>query len=245
MRAAQQIVALGRAARDAASLRVRQPLARIIVKAPTQDLTRAIRSVSDIITEELNVKELVFAEEGDDFVEYRVLPNLPALGPRYGKLVPKIRAALADQDPAEIVTRVERGDSVRLEVDGQSIELAPSDILPSVTQREGFAAMAGEGFVIALDTEITPALRSEGLAREVVRHVNQWRKAAGLRVEDRIRLRYEASPDLEQAIIEHQDYVASETLAKALELGETDGAHYSAETTVGNDWLKIGIDKAS
>ena len=245
MRAAQQIVALGRAARDAASLRVRQPLARIIVKAPTQDLTRAIRSVSDIITEELNAKELVFAEEGDDFVEYRVLPNLPALGPRYGKLVPKIRAALADQDPAEIVTRVERGDSVRLEVDGQSIELAPSDILPSVTQREGFAAMAGEGFVIALDAEITPALRSEGLAREVVRHVNQWRKAAGLRVEDRIRLRYEASPDLEQAIIEHQDYVASETLAKALELGETDGAHYSAETTVGNDWLKIGIDKAS
>jgi isoleucyl-tRNA synthetase len=243
MRAAQQVVALGRAARDAASLKVRQPLARIIVKAPTPALTQALRSVSDIITEELNVKELVFAEQGDDFVEYRVLPNLPALGPRYGKLVPAIRAALAEQDPAEVVATVERGQSVQLAVEGQMIELSASDVLPSVTQREGFAAMAGDGFVIALDTEITPSLRSEGMAREVVRNVNQWRKAAGLRVEDRIRLRYAGSPAVVQAIEDNRDYISSETLATALEADDAGAAAFRAEATIGNESLKVAIDK--
>jgi isoleucyl-tRNA synthetase len=243
MRAAQQVVALGRAARDAASLKVRQPLGRIIVKAPTPALTQALRSVSDIITEELNVKELVFAEEGDDFVEYRVLPNLPVLGPRYGKLVPAIRTALAAQDAAEVVATVERGEPFVLPVDGQNIQLAPSDVLPSVTQREGFAAMAGDGFVIALDTQITPELRSEGMARDVVRHVNQWRKAAGLRVEDRIRLRYEGSPAVAQAIESNRDYIGAETLATAIEGGNVATGGFQAEATIGNESLKVGIDK--
>jgi isoleucyl-tRNA synthetase len=243
MEAAQEVVALGRAARDAANLRVRQPLARLIVKAPTRTQQEALAGVADIITEELNVKRLDFAEEGEQFVQYSVLPNLPVLGPRYGKLIPAIRSALAALDPTEVVAAVERGESVQLRLADQEVELAPGDILPSVRQREGFAAMAGGGFVVALDREITPELRDEGTAREIVRRINDWRKAAGYRVEDRIAVRFEASPEIARVLAAFRDYVCGETLAVDLTEAPVDGVGYVAEAALPDGTLRVSIQR--
>jgi isoleucyl-tRNA synthetase len=245
MNAAQQVVALGRAAREAANLRVRQPLARLVVKAPTTASATALNAVADIITEELNVKRLDLAGESETFVEYTIRPNLPALGPRYGKLVPRIRQALDAMDAAAIVASVERGEGIELEVDGQTIDLAPSDILPAVRQREGFAAMAGNGFVVALDSELTPELIDEGRAREIVRRINDWRKAAGLNVDDRIAVRYEASPGLTMVLQRFSDYVRSETLTTDLAEGAPSGEAFRGETTIGDEWLRISIDRVA
>jgi isoleucyl-tRNA synthetase len=241
MSAAQQVVALGRAARDAANLRVRQPLARLVVKAPTASGARAVESMAAIITEELNVKRLDVAGEGETFVEYTVRPNLPALGPRYGKLLPKIREALAALDAEQVVASVERGESIPLDVDGQQVELAPGDILPAVRQREGYAAVAGNGFVVALDTELTPELIDEGRAREIVRRLNDWRKAAGLSVDDRIAVRYDAAPALAPVFDRFGDYIRAETLTVDLAPGEVDGEGYRAETTIAGEPLTVGL----
>ena len=121
---------------------------------------------------------------------------------------------------------VESGRELPLEVNGETIVLAPSDVLIEAVQREGYAAMAGDGYLVALDTELSRELIAERLAREVIRRVNDWRKAAGLNVEDRILLRYEATPELEEAILAHREYIMGETLANEFGPGEPTGQGY-------------------
>jgi isoleucyl-tRNA synthetase len=243
MAAAQQVVALGHAARERAKLNVRQPLATIFVTAPDSTAADGVLAMRDLVLDELNVKQLQFAGSGDRFVTYSVRPNLPVLGPRYGKRMPAIRHALESLDPEEVAAAVERGESVRLHVDGEEITLQPSEVLPSAQQRDGFAAMANGGYVVALDTELTPQLRREGLARQVVRRLNDWRKNAGYNIEDRIRIVYEASPEMAETIEEFRDYIRSDTLATSLEASSPRGGGYEAEARLGDEWLRVEMHR--
>jgi isoleucyl-tRNA synthetase len=245
MSAAQSVVALGRAARERANIKVRQPLARMFVKAPSAAVSEVIRTVEGIILDELNVKHLEFAGSEDDFVSYTVRPNLPALGPRFGKLVPLIREALAAMDPGQIVAAIEDGQDLPLEVEGETIVLGPSDILVEAVQREGYAAMSGDGYLVALDTELSRELFAERLAREVIRRVNDWRKAAGLNVDDRISVRYEASPELEEAIKVHRAYIMGETLAVDFAAGEPTGQGYNAEDSFADQTFHVELIRDS
>lgn len=245
MRAAQQVVALGRAARERANVKVRQPLARMFVKTPSVTESDVIRTVESIILEELNVKHLEFATSEHDFVSYTVRPNLPALGPRFGRQVPLIRSALEKLDPAEVVAALERGQGLTLEVDGDRVVLEPTDLLTSAVQREGFAAMAGDGFLVALDTELTPELIAERLAREVIRRVNDWRKLAGLNVDDRIVVRYEASPELARAMDLHQKYIMGETLAVSFQAGHLVGRGFDAGDAFADQTLRVELESVS
>lgn len=245
MKAAQQVVALGRAARERANVKVRQPLARIFVKTPSEAQTDVVRTVESIILDELNVKQLEFAGSEDAFVSYSVRPNLPALGPRFGKQVPAIRTALELIAPTDVVRAIESGDDVVLMVEGQQIVLGPSDVLVSAVQREGYAAMAGDGYLVALDTELTPALFAERLAREVIRRVNDWRKAAGLNIDDRIRVRYHATEELNDAIALHREYIMGETLSVTFEAGDLMGRGFDASDTFAGQTVRIELESVS
>jgi isoleucyl-tRNA synthetase len=243
MSAAQRVVALGRAARDKVGLKNRQPLARIFVRAPSAEARDRVMEMQDIILDELNVKKLQFAEADDELVSYSVRPNLPALGPRYGKQMPAIRAALASLDPAEVVRLLTRNDRVILRLDGQVLELGPDEIVTSATERLGYAAMAADGFLVALDTELTPELRREGLARQVVRRVNEWRKAAGFSIEDRILVRYQASNDLAHSIQEFVDHIQQETLAKSFIEAPPSGSGFHANARFEGEELQIELER--
>jgi isoleucyl-tRNA synthetase len=237
-------VELGRAARNAANLKVRQPLARVLVKAPTPELAHAVQELQDQVLEELNVKALEVVEDAGDLVEYTVRPKLPVLGPRYGKRLPAIRAALAQADAREVATAARASRVVRLTVGGEELMLAPDVLLIEERERPGLASASEGGYVVALDAEITPELYYEGLVRDFVRQVQNLRKQAGFSIEDRIAVAYQGADDLRHALERFEEYARSETLADAIEHAEpADGFH--AETVeVGEVDARIGVRRA-
>ena len=220
----QQVVALGRAARESSRVRVRQPLSRLLARLPDDQTTQAVIHHKDQILEELNVKNLELVARDAELVRYHLKPNLPRLGARYGKLIPAIREALATANgPTFAAAQAQRETSI-LTVAGQEITLGPDDFLVETTAAEGYSSAESEGFLVALDTRLTPALEQEGLARELIRTVQDARKQANLEVSDRIFLRITGSLDIENTLGVHRDWIMKETLAEKWVEGSIDGA---------------------
>jgi isoleucyl-tRNA synthetase len=213
----QRVVGLGRAARNGSRLKVRQPLSRLLVRVPDDAASRAVERHEDQILEELNVKTVELIPRDAELVSYRIKPNLPVVGKRYGKLVPAIRELLSQAHGAAIAAAVARGETQRFTVDGREIELAPDDLLVESVSAEGFACAEESGYLVGLDTTLNEALRREGLARELVRAVQDARKQAGLEVSDRIVLMVEGDEAVDDALREHREYLIAETLASAWE----------------------------
>jgi isoleucyl-tRNA synthetase len=211
----QRVVGLGRAARNSSKLKVRQPLGRLLIRVPDAAAEAAVRRHEDQILDELNVKRLELIARDATLVTYRIKPNLPVIGKRYGKLIPKIRAYLAAADGAAIAAAVARGESQTFVVDGEALAIEPNDLLVESSAAEGFACAEEGGFLVGLDTTLDDGLRREGLARELVRAVQDARKQAGLEVADRIVLSVEGDDAVMAALAEHRDYLMSETLASA------------------------------
>jgi isoleucyl-tRNA synthetase len=211
----QRVVGLGRAARNASRLKVRQPLKRLLVRVPDAGAEAAVRRHEEQILEELNVKQLELIARDATLVSYRIKPNLPVIGKRYGKLIPAIRNYLAAADGAAIAAAVARGDVQTFRVDGQELEIRPEDLLVESASAEGFACAEEQGYLVGLDTRLDDALRREGLARELVRAVQDARKQAGLEVADRIVLHVEGDAAVSAALEAHRDYLMNETLASA------------------------------
>ncbi|MGH8223678.1 MAG: DUF5915 domain-containing protein, partial [Woeseiaceae bacterium] len=174
---------------------------------------KAIADHRDQILEELNVKSIEFIARDAGLVTYRIKPQLPRVGKRYGKLVPAIRAALARADGAAIAAAVARGDAVELSVDGADIVLDAEDLLVETSAAAGYACGEDGGYLTALDTTLNEDLILEGLARELVRTVQDARKQAGLDVSDRIVLGISGSAAVDAALERHREYVMAETLA--------------------------------
>jgi isoleucyl-tRNA synthetase len=215
MALARQVVTLGHAARAQANVKVRQPLGQVVVVAPgrADDLT----AMQDLIVDELNVKDLEIAREAGELVNYRLLPVNKVLGPRFGKLFPQVRAALsAVADPAAAAAALEAGQSLTLNVDGQTVHLAPDEVLVQTEARAGLAVLSEGGVTVALDTELTPALVAEGLAREVVRRVQTLRKEADFQLDDHIVTNYQTDDELGAVISAWSDYIRAETLSDEL-----------------------------
>jgi isoleucyl-tRNA synthetase len=209
----QRVVGLGRAARNASRLKVRQPLKRILVRVPDDAASAAVRRHEDQILEELNVKKLELIARDATLVSYRIKPNLPVIGRRYGKLIPAIRTYLGSADGAAIAAAVARGETLTFRIDGQELSIEPADLLVESAAAEGFACAESGGYLVGLDTVLDASLRREGLARELVRAVQDARKQAGLEVSDRIELLVEGDDAVADAVREHRDYIMSETLA--------------------------------
>jgi isoleucyl-tRNA synthetase len=234
MALARRVVTLGHAARAQANVKVRQPLGQVVVVAPGRG--EDLAAMHDLIVDELNVKELESASEAGELVDYRLLPVNTILGPKYGKLFPKIRAALsAIENPAAASAALQAGEPLKLKVDGQSIELMPDEIMVQTDARAGLAVLSEGGVTVALDTDLTPELLAEGLAREVVRRVQTLRKEADFNLDDRISTTYEADSDLAAVIAAWTDYIQAETLSDELVASAPRmGAHSESYTVDGH-----------
>jgi isoleucyl-tRNA synthetase len=242
---ARTVVSLGHADRVAANIKVRQPLAGIKVVAAGK--AASLARFADVIAEELNVKRVDLAEGEAELVSYRILPVNKTLGPRFGKDFPAVRQGLAEANPRGVAAAVAAGQPVVVALYGQPVELAPEDILVQAEPLPGFQVTNDpqRGIVVALDTTITPELRAEGLAREVVRRVQQMRKDAGFDLSDRIHTTYRTEDgELAAAIARMTGYVQDETLS--LSLAEADPAEgaYVERGEVDGIELTLGVRRA-
>ncbi len=224
MRVAEKLVSLGRAARETVGIGIRQPLARAQFVTPTRAEGSAITTFGDIITDELNVKTLETLEGADDLVSYSLNPIPRYLGRKFGADFPRVQTALREGDPADIKRYAQtllRGEDLSFEIDGETFEVTPEEV--EVIQdlaMEGFALAEDMGYVAALDTDLDDELLAEGLAREVVRRIQDMRKAADFEIQDNIEVVYTASERLAAAIEKHAAYIKEETLATSIATGE-------------------------
>jgi isoleucyl-tRNA synthetase len=249
----QRVVSLGRSARNKFGLKVRQPLREILVRAPSRADEESLRRVEGQILSELNVKSMRITPEVGDLIHYVIKPNLPVLGPKYGKRLGAIRAALAAADPSAIARQVDAGQPVVLQLDGEEgpVDLLPSDVLVETQEKEGFAVAQEGGLVVALDTELDVGLLQEGLARDLVRAINDMRKAAGFDISDRITTYYTVGdggkPEDEAlvrgAISNFGDYLRAETLSTELAEGSAPNGAYSQQEKVGSATLDLAVKR--
>ena len=243
MAAVREIVSLGLQVRTANKLRVRQPLAAAEVILVDQALSAAVREHAGLVRDELNVHAVHFVERADDYVTYQVRPNFRALGPRAGKRMPKLKAALAGADGGKLLRELDTSGRVRIEVDGEAFELGPHEIAVSLLAREGFAAAAGGVGVVALRTTLTPELVEEGRFREVLNRVQSFRKELDLEYTGRIRLTLDGAGALLDSVRPRVAELARETLAVAVDLGAppAGGAHVR-EVMIDGDALTLGLE---
>jgi len=222
MEAVRLTVELGRAARAQAKAKVRQPLRRAVIVANDAE-REAISAWAELVRAELNVKELEFVSEEADLVSYSVKPNYRSLGPRFGKRMPQVAAAVAALDPTHVAQAMAGGGEIGINVDGDEHTLAPDEVTLALQPLEGYEVEAEAGHAVALRLELDDELRREGLAREIVHAVQNARKAAGLDISDRISLALGGDEELLTAAREHEPYIAGEVLATAVA--------YDAEST--------------
>lgn len=215
MALARQVTSLGLSARGSVNIKVRQPLATALVHV-REGLVAWSEACNAMVMEELNIKELRFVEQEGSLLTYEILPNSKLLGPRLGGLFPKVRAALSTADPVTIVQQVQSGEAVKIMIAGEEVEIAPEEILIRTHPAAGLAVTGEKGVTVAIDTAITPALRTEGLARELVRRIQVMRKDAGFNIEDRITTYSVTEGDLAEALSQWAEYVKAETLSTSL-----------------------------
>jgi isoleucyl-tRNA synthetase len=223
MEAVRLTVELGRAARAQAKAKVRQPLRRAVIVANDAE-SAAIEARADLVTSELNVKELDFVSDESELVSYSAKPNYRALGPRFGKNMPQVAAAVEALDAAHVASVLAAGGEIGIAIDGTDHSLGAEDITLALQPLEGYEVEAEAGHAVALALELDDDLRREGLAREIVHAVQNARKAAGLEITDRIDLTLAGDPDLLEAAQAHQDYLAGEVLATSVSYDGADGA---------------------
>jgi isoleucyl-tRNA synthetase len=213
-----RVIGLGRAARKHAEVRVRQPLSELWVRVPTPAAAEGLRRFEEELRDELNIKAVRYLDAGAGLVEYRFKPNLRVVGRKYGKQVPAITAALkelTDDAGRAAATVWEAGGFVTLQVDGQSLDLLADEVLIESSSPEGYAVAEDQGTLVALNTQIDEGLRLEGLARELVRNLQDARKRAGLEISDRI-VAYVHGEGLDEVLMRWRDYIQGEVLADRL-----------------------------
>jgi isoleucyl-tRNA synthetase len=222
----QRMVSLGRAARSKANAKVRQPLATAVLVPRNAAEVPGLQRLADQVAEELNVKSVEVLDDPGDRMTYTLRPNLPVLGPKYGNQVGAVRNALGQADPAEVVRAMRAGEPVVLpSADGGEFTLAGSDILVTVESGEGWSAAEESGYAALVDTRIDDALHLEGVAREIVRRIQDLRREAALDVSDRIFVAWKGDPIVGQALAVHGAYIAGEVLAREIVEGDvTPGA---------------------
>ncbi len=195
----------------------------------------------EIVTDELNVKSFEFVEQASRLVTYRVMPDNKLLGPRFGALFPRVRTALSAMDPVRVAESVANGVPIALEVDGQMVDLTPSEIIVSTQPAEGLAVASDKLATVAVDATLTPELKAEGLAREVVRRIQAMRKEAGFDISDRITTWYQGDSELAAVFETWEAYIMSETLTTRLVLGEAPQGAYTETHNLDGQQLTLSV----
>jgi isoleucyl-tRNA synthetase len=238
----RELVSLGLQVRTAEKLRVRQPLEAAEVVLADPQLETKLREHVDLMRDELNVHAVHFVPNADDYVTYRVTPNFRALGPKVGRRMPALKAALAEADGAALLRQLDAEGRVRLVVEGEELLLGVDEIAVSLEARPGFSAASGGAGVVVLRTVLTDDLVEEGLYREVLNRVQAFRKELDLEYTGRISLSLDGAPRLLDAVRPRVDQLGSETLALEVSIGARParGAHVS-EVSIDGEPLTLGL----
>ncbi len=233
-----RVVQLGRACRNLANMKVRQPAKALYVRGASFD-----EPYAELARDELNVKQVVFTEDAGAFVGYLLKPQLKTLGPRYGKLLGRVSARLKEMDGANAVAAFERGERLTFDIDGTAIVLAKDDVLVETTQKPGLASLEEYGVTVALDTTLTSELINEGFAREVISKLQTMRKDAGFAVTDRIQVWVDSGQTLADALTAHQKLVSGVVLAEALTLGAAPADAYAQLWDINGEAATLAVRK--
>jgi isoleucyl-tRNA synthetase len=235
-----KVCSLGRSARSKAGIKLRQPLSTAKVFAD-KTLLKRIKRFEGIIIDELNVKNLSFTAQRDKIVEYSVKPQPQVLGKKYGKLYPKIREGLTKTDAKIMAYSLGKGKSVHLEVEGQTIEILPEEVEVTMGPKHGYSLSEEEGITVAVEVAMPADLREEGLARDIVRRIQNQRKEAGFNIADLIETYYEAGPKLSKVFEDFKDYISAETLTTTLHEGYPPREAHVATYKIEGESLRIGL----
>ena len=232
-----KIVVLGRAARNTANIKNRQPIGTMYIKADKE----MGQFYTDIIADELNVKEVKFANDVESFISYSFKPQLRTVGPKYGKLLNGIRTALAEINGTEAMNELRSTGLLTLDINGNKVELSEEDLLIETAQTEGYVTEADGDISVVLDTNLTPELIEEGFIREIVSKVQTMRKEAGFEVMDKIHIYAKDNDRILELMKNHKEEIMSEVLAEDMTLGTTDG--YVKEWNINKEPVVLGVAK--
>ena len=231
------VVVLGRACRNTANIKNRQPIGTMYVKAPkVMD-----KYFTDIIADELNVKEVKFADDVESFISYSFKPQLRTVGPKYGKLLGGIRAALAEINGSKAMSDLKTNGVLVLDIDGNKVELTEEDLLIETAQTEGYVTESEGETAVVLDTNLTPELIEEGFVREIISKVQTMRKEAGFEVMDKIRVSVKDNDKIIETMKANEAEIKSEVLAEEVVYGETNG--YVKEWNINKEHVTLGVTK--
>ena len=232
-----EIVVLGRACRNTANIKNRQPIGTMYVKAEK----KMSEFYTDIIADELNVKEVKFADDIESFISYSFKPQLRTVGPKYGKLLGGIRQALTDINGTAAMNELRSNGVLKLDINGNDVELTEEDLLIETAQTEGYVSESDGETSVVLDTNLTPELIEEGFVREIISKIQTMRKEAGFEVMDKIVVYAHGNDKIQDVMKTHEDEIKSEVLADEMVLGETDG--YVKEWNINKEAVTMGVKK--
>jgi len=231
------IVVLGRAARNEANIKNRQPIGLMYVKAE-----RTLPEMyQEIVLDELNVKKMEFTDDVENFVTYKFKPQLRTLGPKFGKLVPKIGNALANVDGTAFMNELKANGKAVLNVEGTEVELEESDLLVDTAQKEGHVSVENNGVTVVMDTNLTPELIEEGFVREIVSKIQTMRKEAGFEVLDRITVYHTDSDKVAGVIERNKESIMGDVLA--LDMVEGTGEGYTKDWNINGEKVTLTVKK--
>jgi isoleucyl-tRNA synthetase len=228
MELAMKVASLGRSARGLGGIKLRQPLSEAVVAGPSGEREEPLGLLAALVLDELNVKQLRFTEDAGEVLTYVLKPDPRALGPKYGAQWPRVQEAVAGLDQREGAKKLAAGEALSVEVDGETIHLAPEEVSVETEPREGYTVSEEGDYVVGVDLRLTKDLIEEGLAREVVRRIQNLRKEADYRIEDKIHTYYEGDPELASVMRGHADYISQETLSAELIEGAGPQGSYAA-----------------
>ena len=232
-----EIVVLGRACRNTANIKNRQPIGTMYVKAEK----KMSEFYTDIIADELNVKEVKFADDVESFISYSFKPQLRTVGPKYGKLLGGIRQALTDINGTAAMNELRTNGVLKLDINGNDVELTEEDLLIETAQTEGYVSESDGETSVVLDTNLTPELIEEGFVREIISKIQTMRKEAGFEVMDKIVVYAHGNDKIQDVMKAHENEIKSEVLADEMVLGETDG--YVKEWNINKEAVTMGVKK--
>ena len=231
-----EIVVMGRAARNTANIKNRQPIGTMYVKSEFQ----LSEFYKEIIEDELNVKEVVFKDDIADFISYSFKPQMRTVGPKYGKLLNKIKTVLSELDGNKAMAELKSTGELKLDIDGQEIVLLEEDLLIDMAQMEGYVSESDHTITVVLDTNLTPELIEEGFVRELVSKIQTMRKEAGFEVMDKIRVYAKDNDKIVDIMKNHGDEIKSEVLAEDIVTGETKG--YEKEWNIKSEKVTMEVE---
>ena len=234
-----KIVVLGRACRNKSNIKNRQPIGKMFVKAEFE----LPEFFKEIITEELNIKEVEFTEDVRAFTSYSFKPQLRTVGPKYGKFLGKIKEALANLDGNAAMDKINAGEPLAFDFDGNEVVLEKEDLLIDMAQVEGYVSESDGNVTVVLDTNLSEELIEEGFVREVISKIQTMRKEAGFEVMDKIIVNVDKNAKIEDIINNNLDEIKLEVLAEKVEFGKMSG--YSKEWNINGENVSLGVEKIS